>query len=220
MRWIARPTLAAIVITASVLVGALVWGADGSLRPDDSSWRPPVPAHSTSPSQIPPDRAPMGLGAGGFVFPIVGPSTLTDSFGDPRPGGRSHEGVDILADKLEPVVAVADGTVRWVMNERGGRCCSLEIRHADGWRSRYIHLNNDSPGTDDGQVVGVVPGLERGSKVHAGEVVGWVGDSGNAEYTVPHLHFELIPPNGRAIDPYPLLEILQRRAGSAVHDAP
>ena len=219
MRWVARPTLTAVVVTAVALVGALVWGADGSVRPDGAAWRPPVPPRPATPTETPAEM-PAGVPAAGFVFPIVGPSTLTDSFGDPRPGGRSHEGVDILADKLEPVVAVADGTVRWVMNERGGRCCSLEIRHPDGWRTRYIHLNNDSPGTDDGRVVGVVPGLERGSEVHAGEVVGWVGDSGNAENTVPHLHFELIPPRGRAIDPYPLLEILQRRAGSAVHDAP
>ena len=184
--------------------------------PDAGPWRVDlrrgtVEAGSASPAVSP---------ARGFVFPVEGPSTLTDSFGDPRPGGRSHEGVDILADKLEPVVAVADGTVRWVMDERGGRCCSLEIRHADGWRTRYIHLNNDSPGTDDGRVVGVVPGLERGTKVHAGEVVGWVGDSGNAENTVPHLHFELISPGGSAIDPYPLLEILRHPASPAARDAP
>jgi len=211
VRWIARPTLAAVVVTACALIGALVWGADGSVRPDTEEVGPWRPAFATARSTTSPSRR-------GFVFPVEGPSSLTDSFGDPRPGGRSHEGVDILADKLEPVVAVADGTVRWVMNERGGRCCSLEIRHADGWRTRYIHLNNDSPGTDDGRVVGVVPSLERGTKVHAGEVVGWVGDSGNAEHTVPHLHFELIDPRGAAIDPYPLLEILQHAPNATAHD--
>lgn len=218
MRWVARPALTAVVVTACALIGAMVWGADGSVRPDGVPWASTfAAAPSMAGSGSPASLASRGKG---FVFPIEGPSTLTDSFGDPRPGGRSHEGVDILADKLEPVVAVADGTVRWVMDERGGRCCSLEIRHAGGWRTRYIHLNNDSPGTDDGRVVGVVPGLERGTKVHAGEVVGWVGDSGNAENTVPHLHFELISPGGAAIDPYPLLSILQQPSGPAAHDAP
>jgi len=205
LRWLARPALAAVVLTAVVLLGALVLGADASIRPEVIGPPPadrvmlPEPATRTHP---------------GFVFPADGPSTLTDSFGDPRPGGRSHEGVDILADKLEPVVAVADGTVRWVIDQRGGRCCSLEIEHADGWRSRYIHLNNDSPGTDDGRGVGVAPGLLPGTVVYAGEIVGWVGDSGNAEHTVPHLHFELIAPGGAPVDPYPLLELLQTRAAS------
>jgi murein DD-endopeptidase MepM/ murein hydrolase activator NlpD len=151
----------------------------------------------------------------GFVFPvqpveqIPGECTLTDSFGDPRPGGRSHEGVDILASKLEPVVAAADGRVRWMMNEREGRCCHLVLEHQGGWRTRYLHLNNDSPGTDDGRVVGVAPWLEVGAAVEAGEVIGWVGDSGNAETTGPHLHFELLDPEGEPVDPYPLLDLLE-----------
>jgi murein DD-endopeptidase MepM/ murein hydrolase activator NlpD len=154
----------------------------------------------------------------GFVFPVqptaeiagVSPEcTLTDSFGDPRPGGRSHEGVDILAAKLQPVVAAADGRVQWMMDEREGRCCHLALEHEDGWRTRYLHLNNDSPGSDDGRVVGVAPWLELGAEVAAGEVIGWVGDSGNAERTGPHLHFELLDPDGEPVDPYPLLEILE-----------
>ncbi|HMB54082.1 MAG TPA: M23 family metallopeptidase [Thermoanaerobaculia bacterium] len=139
----------------------------------------------------------------GMLFPVLGEHTLTDSFGDPRDGGaRSHAGIDILADRMIPVVAVADGKVRWLHDgTRGNRCCDVAIRHDDGWTSRYFHLNNDTPGTDDGRAVGIAPGIRRGARVVAGQLVGWVGDSGNAEATVPHLHFELRRPDGRPIDP-------------------
>lgn len=157
---------------------------------------------------------PAGVGAAasappvyGMVFPLLGEHTLTDSFGDPRAGGRrSHQGVDVLADRLVPVVAVADGTVRWVHDGRlGNRCCDVSVRHDDGWSSRYFHLNNDTPGTDDGRAVGIAPGIRRGARVAAGQLIGWVGDSGNAEATVPHLHFELRRPDGSPVDPLPSL---------------
>ena len=140
-----------------------------------------------------------------MVYPLLGTSTLTDSFGDPRGGGRSHAGVDILAERMTPVVAVADGEVSWVHDERGGNCCDVALVHEDGWRSRYIHLNNDTPGTDDGRAVGIAPGVRVGARLKAGEVIGWVGDSGNAEETVSHLHFELRRPDGSPVDPYPSL---------------
>lgn len=140
-----------------------------------------------------------------MIFPLAGDGVLTGSFGDPRSGGRKHEGEDIMAPKLTPVVAVAAGKVEWMQAEIGGRCCALSLRHDDGWRSRYIHLNNDTPGTDDGRGYGIAEGLERGVRVEAGTVIGWVGDSGNAEHTPPHLHFELRRPNRRPINPYPSL---------------
>lgn len=140
-----------------------------------------------------------------LVFPVAGPHVLTDSFGDPRGRSRSHEGVDILAERMVPVVAVADGEVRWVHDERGSNCCDVAVLHDDGWRSRYIHLNNDTPGTDDGRAVGIAPGVREGGRVVAGQVIGWVGDSGNAEGTTPHLHFELRRPDGSPVDPLPSL---------------
>jgi murein DD-endopeptidase MepM/ murein hydrolase activator NlpD len=133
--------------------------------------------------------------------PLAGPFEVGHDFGDPRPGGRHHEGVDIAAPKMTPVYAVADGEVRWVQDGTGAACCALEILHDDGWRSRYIHLNNDSPGTDDGLGFGVAEGLHRGVRVRAGQCIGWVGDSGNAEAVGPHLHFELRNQCGEAVDP-------------------
>ena len=138
---------------------------------------------------------------GDLVFPVAGRYRMADSFGDPRSGGRRHAGVDIMAPKGTPVVAVASGTVRW-MYGAGGRCCSLALTHDDGWRSRYVHLNNDTPGTDDGRAVGIVSGLAPGVRVERGELLGWVGDSGNAESTASHLHFELRTPEGEPVDPH------------------
>jgi hypothetical protein len=146
-----------------------------------------------------------------MVFPLAGDHVITDSFGDPRGGGRSHAGIDILADKMVPVLAVADAEVAWVHGERGGNCCDVALVHHDGWRSRYIHLNNDTPGTDDGRAVGIAPGVREGADVVAGQVIGWVGDSGNAEATVSHLHFELRRPDGTPVDPHASLLAAKRR---------
>ncbi|HUF77508.1 MAG TPA: M23 family metallopeptidase [Thermoanaerobaculia bacterium] len=141
-----------------------------------------------------------------MIFPVAGEHRFSRDFGDPRGRARSHTGIDIVAEKMTPVVAVADGTVRWIHGERGGECCALSVVHDDGWRSRYIHLNNDTPGTDDGQGYGIARGLRLGSRVRAGQVIGFVGDSGNAEETVPHLHFELLRPDGSAVDVFDSLQ--------------
>jgi hypothetical protein len=110
-------------------------------------------------------------------------------------------------------VAVADGTVTKVTQEVGTEnCCSMVIRHDDGWQSVYVHLNNDLYGTDDGLGVGARSDLIVGTKVVAGEVIGWVGDSGNAEDTVNHLHFELRTRSGIAVDPASSLRSARRAA--------
>lgn len=166
------------------------------------------PEATEIPEIAPPGDASEPVSTADLLFPVAGSHTLTDSFGDPRGGGsRSHEGVDILADKGTPVVAVADGVVRWVHDEAGGRCCDVSVLHDNGWRTRYIHLNNDTPGTDDGRVVGIAEGIEPGVRVRQGQVLGWVGDSGNAEATVSHLHFELRLADGTPLDPFRRLQI-------------
>jgi len=133
-----------------------------------------------------------------IVFPVAGENHFTDTYDAPRGGGRLHEATDIMADKMTPVVAAADGTVRWMSST----CCALELLHDDGYQSWYIHLNNDTPGTDDGQGWGYAPGIAPGVHVNAGQLIGWVGDSGNAESTAPHLHFQLHYPDGTRFNPY------------------
>jgi murein DD-endopeptidase MepM/ murein hydrolase activator NlpD len=137
-----------------------------------------------------------------IIFPVLGPNHFTDTFDAPRSGGRTHGATDIMADKMTPVVAAASGTVGWMQDEQGGDCCAMELRHDDGWVSWYIHLNNDTPGTDDGQGWGFAPGITTGVHVQAGQLIGWVGDSGNAENVAPHLHFELHRPDGTNFNPY------------------
>ena len=144
-----------------------------------------------------------------MYFPIQGGASYTNNFGDCRGGPscpRTHEGIDILKPKMTPVLAVSSGYVGWMHNDQGGDCCAFEINHDDGWESWYIHLNNDTPGTDDGQGWGFAPGVEPGARIEAGQLIGWVGDSGNAEGSPPHLHFELHKPGGIVVNPYHSLQ--------------
>jgi hypothetical protein len=139
-----------------------------------------------------------------LLFPVVGDNNWTDTWGAPRSGGRTHEGTDIFAEKGTPVVAAADGVIsRIAIGGRAGRY--IKITHDDGWSTFYMHLNNDTPGTDDGLLDETVEGMAVGVRVSAGDVIDFVGDSGNAEDTPPHVHFELHLPDDTPINPAPHL---------------
>ena len=130
-----------------------------------------------------------------------------NNWGEPRSDDRRHRGIDIFDDKGTPVVAVADGVV--VGLEEGGRGgFYVRLEHEGGWESWYMHLNNDTPGTDDGRggpQNAFAFGMEVGDVVAAGQLIGYVGDSGNAESSSPHTHFE-IRVNSVQYNPYHLLE--------------
>ncbi len=134
-------------------------------------------------------------------------TVFASTFGARRSGGRRHHGVDLMAPKMTQVYAAADGiVVKMETNHLSGRY--IEVEHVDGWSTRYLHLNNDTPGTDDGDAgwdLTVAPGIDVGNRVAAGQLIAWVGDSGNAEWTGSHTHFE-IAYEGRALDPYPLVK--------------
>ena len=140
-----------------------------------------------------------------MVFPVVGNVSYVDDFGDPRPAGP-HEGNDIMARRHAPAVAAAAGRVRfWTSSASAG--CMLYLFGANGTTYIYIHLNNDLTNSNDNRgrcVPGVAyaPGLASGDRVKQGEVIGFVGDSGNANGVHPHLHFEVHPNDGAAVDPY------------------
>jgi hypothetical protein len=143
-----------------------------------------------------------------IVFPVVGGDvSFIDDFDQPRSGGRTHGATDIMVNGVKglPVVAASDGVVSWI----GSTCCYLAIDHGGGYKTWYIHLNNDSPGTDDGLGWGIAAGITVGTPVGKGQLIGYVGDSGNAEWVGPHLHFEIrygdVP-----IDPYPYLLVAPR----------
>jgi murein DD-endopeptidase MepM/ murein hydrolase activator NlpD len=121
------------------------------------------------------------LGAGRFIFPLLGPYPgVFDTFGAPRPGVSWHHGDDLFAAKGKPVVAVADGVVFSVGWQRlGGH--RLWLRDSAGDEFYYAHLSRYSRLAVDGRVV------------RAGQALGYVGNSGDAEQTPPHLHFEIHP---------------------------
>jgi hypothetical protein len=142
-----------------------------------------------------------------IVFPVVGPYRYTNDFGDPRPQGR-HEGNDVLAPKKAIVVATEDGRIKfWTTSARAG--CMLYLYGASGTTYFYIHLNNDVTTANDNRGRCVAggsywPGLKDGATVVAGQAIGYVGDSGDADGT-PHLHFEVHPGDGGPVNPYPHL---------------
>jgi murein DD-endopeptidase MepM/ murein hydrolase activator NlpD len=144
----------------------------------------------------------------GLTFPQDPTVThFSNTWGASRSGGRRHKGSDLMAPKLTPVYAIADGVVVRMHHSRLGGY-GIEIDHGGGVSSVYIHLNNDTPGTDDGRGWPdwtYAPGLEIGDTVTRGQFIAFVGDSGNAEWTAPHTHFE-IHINGRAQNPYHYLK--------------
>jgi hypothetical protein len=147
-----------------------------------------------------------------LVFPIAGPASWTDDFGDARPQG-SHEGNDIVSDWRAPVVAVEAGKIRLHLTSAAAGCM-LYLYGKSGTTYLYIHLNNDRTANNDGRGgcksgVAYAPGLETGDSVRAGELLGYVGSSGDAGAT-NHLHFELHPNDGAAVSPYRVLKRAER----------
>ena len=148
-----------------------------------------------------------------LVFPLVGPVAFQNDFGDARWQG-SHEGNDLMAPRRTIAVAVEPGKIKyWTTSASAG--CMLYLYGKSGTTYLYIHLNNDLTKANDnrGQCVpGVAywPGLRDGAVVRAGQPIGYVGNSGDADSTAPHLHFELHPNDGGAVNPYPYLEIAER----------
>lgn len=140
-----------------------------------------------------------------IVFPVVGKTTFYDDFGEPRPGGP-HQGNDLITARHTPVVAAEAGTVqRWTRSASAG--CMLYLHGRSGTTYLYIHLNNDLGAGNDNRGsctdgMAYAPGLRDGQKVAAGALLGFVGDSGDANGVHPHLHFELHPGGGRAVSPY------------------
>ena len=118
----------------------------------------------------------------------------TDTFGAYRADmkGHRHEGNDIFAKMGTPIVAVLAGTIRYSTYGIGGNNAHLTDAHGDYFY--YAHM------------VRFAAGLKSGDHVQAGEVIGYVGETGDAAGTSPHCHFEIHPNGGAAIDPYPYLQ--------------
>jgi len=110
---------------------------------------------------------------------------------------------------MTELVAATDSVVTKIVNSNEGAEGNMVIlTDDDGWRYLYIHLNNDTPGTSDNAnspEYAFAEGLEVGTSVAAGELIGFVGDSGNS--TGPHLHFAMTDPDGQYVNPFTNLAI-------------
>jgi hypothetical protein len=146
--------------------------------------------------------APTAAEVRPICYPVEGGTagaTWTDTYGDPRGTDRVHEGQDLMSvggQKMRLLLSAVDGTVREIVydNARGNR---LVIQDDEGWFYVYLHVNNDTPGTDDGLAPrdqAFAAGLAVGQRVTRCQHVSYMGDSGNAESTSPHLHFEIRQP--------------------------
>jgi hypothetical protein len=142
-------------------------------------------------------------------FPVEGAVRFREDFGDPRVG-HTHQGNDLMGERLQPLLSTVDGVVTKVVNERPGSTAGnyLVIEDAEGWEYRYLHVNNDTPGTDDNTNPAEWRfAVRAGQHVARGQHVAWMGDSGNAESTAPHLHFEIRTPGGAPISPWQSLRL-------------
>lgn len=153
-------------------------------------------ADEAAPVIVCPEGVAVAAGAAGgpvivdeTACPVGRPHHFTDTWGAPRSGGRTHKGVDIFAQSGVPLYAYRSGTVRLSSSRLGG--ISLWITTDSGDRYYYAHLSRYSEG------------ITTGSRVHVGDLVGYNGNTGNARYTPPHLHWEVHPGGGPAVNPTP-----------------
>jgi len=135
------------------------------------------------------------------VFPVRGEYTYSNDWGAPR-GQGSHQGNDIMADRGTPLVAADNGVISKISRaEQGLGGIYVWIRRADGVQYYYAHMHT------------IAAGLELGTRVSAGQMIGTVGNTGDARYGAPHLHFE-IRNDWTPINPYPHLRSVDPNAGS------
>jgi len=125
------------------------------------------------------------------AFPMIGKCSFVDSWHAPRPGGRLHEGVDIIGARGLPLVAVKDGVITKMVTNQTLSGNAIRLTIADGTYFYYAHLD------------AFAEGITIGTQVVAGQVIGYNGSTGS---TSPHLHFEVHPRGGAAVNPYPFVK--------------
>ena len=137
-------------------------------------------------------------------YPTDKTLTFYNDFGNAR-YNHSHEGTDILGPKMTHLYSTVDGRVTFITDPEASYGYMITIKDSDDYTYHYIHINNDNPGTDDGNggtEHAYAPGIKRGAQVEKGQLIGWMGDSGNAESVASQLHFEIRKPNKDPINPY------------------
>jgi peptidoglycan LD-endopeptidase LytH len=175
-----------------------------------SLWTAPQPLDSAATHAVrrpsrPSDAQPAALAHNSLEFPVLLLSSvrLQDSFRDPRAAGaRTHHALDIMAPRHTPVRAVANGMIAKLSSGGAGGLALYQFDPGGGYCFYYAHLEAYAPGVREGQAV------------RRGDVIGYVGSTGNAPESAPHLHFAIFQLRdrnrwwgGRAINPYPLLKL-------------
>ncbi len=173
------PRAAAVQTSGSSAAPAPAPSAASSGQSSGASAAPQPAAPAPAPPSPPPSNAGSGI-----VCPVAGPRAFGDTWGAARSGGRRHEGVDMMSPGGTPLVAVESGSVQFKTTRLGGN--SVWLNGSSGTRYFYAHLS-------------AWEGSSR--SVSRGEVIGYVGATGNT--TANHLHFEVHPGGGRAVNPYP-----------------
>lgn len=169
---------------------------------------PPGPSRPPAPTPVVPVPAPTGA----LVIPVSGvqPGQLVDTYTQSRGAGRRHDAIDIMAPAGTPVLAAVDGRVVKLFASEAGGITLYQFDREERYVYYYAHLQ------------GYAPGIEEGRELRRGEVLGYVGSTGNASPDGPHLHFAiaLLDPDkrwhgGTPVNPYPLLS--GRPAAAAEH---
>jgi murein DD-endopeptidase MepM/ murein hydrolase activator NlpD len=137
--------------------------------------------------------APVNSGGALQACPVGNPHSFSDDFGAPRPGGRTHQGIDLLAPLGTPIFAAQSGRYEDNFNDLGG--ISALVFASNGDYTYYAHMSARA-------------GVPNGAAVSAGRLIGYVGNSGDAVGGPYHLHFEYHPGGGSAVDPYGMLVAL------------
>jgi murein DD-endopeptidase MepM/ murein hydrolase activator NlpD len=153
----------------------------------------PSTTSGTTTTTAPPPPPPVVTA--GKACPINGATSFSDTWGARRSGGRSHKGVDMMAGRNTPLVAIESGTITRTSNSSLGGI-SIYLTGESGSRYYYAHLDH------------LESGVRGGLKVTVGQQIGFVGSSGNASDWLPHLHFQYAPKGSDWINPYPLVKEL------------
>jgi len=196
-----------VVAAVSASAGAAAPEPTATATPSAEPTRTATPEPTATPKRR--DTTPswkQRLMSKRFVFPVGGRTRIGGPFGSFRADTGDHQGNDLFADFGTPVVAAADGTIENVgsLPISGNR---LWVYADGGDQFFYAHLASFAPAAVDGR------------HVEAGTVLGYIGNTGDAEPTPPHLHFEIHPNGGKAVDPNPFLVAWHKRAGAALTDS-
>lgn len=222
MRWLMAVVLLLLLANVGWWLLRGDSGASWQRNPTPVVTAAPEPAASVEPTNGAPAALPASLparpvapervdatvpiaaatGPAGLLVPVQGKQAgdLHDTFGDARGSERSHEALDIMAPAGTPVLAVADGHVEKLFDSDRGGLTIYQFEPSGRWCYYYAHLQ------------AYAPGLAEGTALKRGQVIGYVGSTGNADPAAPHLHFAvfaLTPERqwwtGTPLNPYPLL---------------